>query len=423
MNEFFLHFIWQNKLFENNFTTDSGELIEILSVGERNFDSGPDFLNAKIKIAETLWSGNVEIHCNSSDWLKHKHNTDRAYDNVILQVVKHKDTEIYRTSGTLIQTVELKFDNSLYDNYLELAKPQNSIACREKLKTINSFVLEFWLQKMLVEKLENKATNVIDCLNINQNNWSECFYRFLARNFGFKLNSLPFEMLAKSLPLNYLAKHKDNLLQVEAMLFGQAGFLEKEPDNADEYYLRLRNEYLFLKKKFNLQPIDNHLWKFLRLRPPNFPTIRIAQFAALIHLSSSLFSKVIEIENVTDCYKLFDISASKYWETHYNFNKISTKKRKTLGKSSIQTLLINTVVPFIFIYGKYKGAENLQDRALSFLEQIEPEENSIVAKWEEVGITIDSAFKTQALIHLHDNYCTEKKCLNCEIGNKFIMNK
>jgi hypothetical protein len=422
MKEEFLHYLWKYKLYiRENLKTYSGESVEILNHGVHNFDSGPDFFNAKIKIDHTIWAGNVEVHINSSDWFVHHHNTDKAYDNVILQVVLNHDKEVYRTNGQKIQTLELKFDKELYSNYKNLIEKETWIPCQDEIQLIDSFKMNSWLEKLSIERLEQKSNNINEILQRLNNSWETSFYYMLARNFGFKLNSDPFEMLAKSLPIKYLAKHKDNLFQIEALLFGQAGFLED--NNGDEYYLNLRKEYQFLKTKFKLKSIEKHLWKFLRTRPGNFPTIRIAQFAQLIYKSKSLFSKIIETKNIEDYYDLLNSKTSEYWNMHYVFNKESVFKSKSLGKSAIDVVLINTVVPFLFVYGKAKGQYEFQEKAINLLENIKAEKNTIISNWDDLNVKAKSAFDTQALIQLKNNYCNEKNCLNCQIGNTLINRK
>jgi hypothetical protein len=274
------------------------------------------------------------------------------------------------------------------------------------------------LEKLGIERLEEKSERINRLLEQTNNSWENAFYIQLARNFGFKLNSDPFELLAKSLPILCLAKHKDNLFQIEALLFGQAGYLND--DHGDEYYNCLKKEYIYLQKKYKLVPLEKHLWKFLRSRPGNFPTIRIAQFAKLIFSSSSLFSKLLETKTIKACYDLLIVNPSDYWENHYIFNKESIKKTKSIGKTAIDIILINTIIPFLFIYGKAKDLPELQERALNLLESIKPEKNSIIEKWSELGVKEENAFYTQALIQLKNNYCDSKKCLNCQIGNNII---
>ncbi|OFX90154.1 MAG: hypothetical protein A2W99_17695 [Bacteroidetes bacterium GWF2_33_16] len=419
MKEEFLHYIWKYKLYESaNLKSTSGLKIKILKPGTHNLDSGPDFFNAKINIDKTIWSGNVEIHINSSDWYNHNHHTNKAFDNVILQVVINHDKEVFRTNGELIPTLELKFNKQLLDNYENLLNSQLWIPCESDISKVDSFIIDQWIGKLAIERLEEKSKRIDDLLEQFNNNIEASFYIQLAQSFGFKLNSEPFEMLAKSLPLIYLAKHKNSLLQIEALLFGQAGFLNDS--EGDEYYKSLHKEYLFLKSKFNLKPIGKHLWKFLRSRPGNFPTIRIAQFAMLIFKSSALFSKIIESRSIDEVKELLLVETSDYWENHYLFNKESIKKTKHLGENSVDIIIINTVIPFLFIYGKQNGSESITHRALDFLEKIKSEKNSIIDTWRIFGIRSENALSSQALIHLKNIYCNQKKCLNCTIGNQII---
>ncbi len=421
MKEEFLHYIWKYKLFENkNLNTVNGEKIEILNLGMHNSDAGPDFFNAKVKIDNTIWVGNVEIHINSSDWYVHHHHKDKAYDNVVLQVVYNIDQEVRRTNGELIPTLEIKFNDQLLKNYTSLIQNETWVACQDDIGKVDSFAIQNWIEKLAIERLENKSEQIHQILKQTNNSWEEAFYIQLARNFGFKLNSDPFEMLAKSLPLKYLGKHKNNLFQIEALLFGQAGFLNDV--SGDDYFEKLKKEYQFLASKFKLKSIEKHLWKFLRSRPGNFPSIRIAQFAKLIHQSSSLFSKIVEIKTVKDFYTLFLVEPSEYWKNHYVFHKESVEKSKAIGQLAVDILLINTVIPFLFVYGKAKGITELKDRAIYLLENIKPEKNSIINKWSDLGMKMKSAFETQALIQLKNQYCNHKKCLNCHIGNYLIKN-
>jgi hypothetical protein len=271
----------------------------------------------------------------------------------------------------------------------------------------------------MIERLQNKTSDITDCLSQNKQNWNESFYQFLARNFGFKTNAVPFELLAKALPFSVLAKHKDNLALIEALLFGQAGMLQQNIPG-DSYYEQLRSEYNFLKGKYNLQPIEVHLWKFMRLRPVNFPTVRIAQFAALIHRFSGLFSKLIEMRNLEEAMNLFDVKASAYWNNHYKFNVLAETRIKKLGKAAICNLIINSVIPFMFVYGEINGKNYLKDRALEWLDKLPAEENSVISKWSALGVQPRSAFETQALLQLRNSYCVPKKCLHCHVGNKLI---
>ncbi len=353
--EEFLQYIWENRLFHSeNVITTTGEIVEIIKAGKRNTDSGPDFFNARIKIADTIWAGNIEIHKKSSDWQKHNHHTDKAYDNVILHVVEIDDSPVKRSNNKLVPTLLLKYPEQLQTNYQNLLNAKTWIACQNQFHKVDPVILQLGFNRLMIERLENKTDEILERLKQNKNDWNETFYQVLAKMFGFKVNAVPFELLAKSLPLQIMAKHKNNLPQLEALLFGNSGLLNNQL-LGDNYYLQLRNEYSFLFKKYRLKGIESHLWKFMRLRPGNFPTIRISQLAALIHRSHGLFSKIIEIENIDKLKELFKVQASKYWNAHYNFNKESKRNsKKELGETSINTLIINVVIPFLFVLVKSK---------------------------------------------------------------------
>jgi len=421
--EDFFQYLWENKLFlSHNIRSTEGEKIEVIDPGLKNTNSGPDFFNAKIKINTTLWAGNIEIHKYSSDWYKHKHNTDKAYENVILHVVGQNDTPVERKKGGFIPTLILSYPEKLKTNYQNLLEAKTWIACQNQLHKIDPVFLQLGFNRLMIERLELKTQSILQCLEQNKNNWNETFYQVLAKMFGFKVNALPFELLAKSLPLSVLSKHKNNKAQIEALLFGNSGLLNTQL-MGDNYYIQLRDEYSFMYKKYGLKGIESHLWKFMRLRPGNFPTIRIAQFAALLCKSDALFSKIIEIKNLEDLIQLFNVVASEYWDTHFSFNKRSKKTaKKELGESSIHILIINVVISFLFVYGEKQNKEFLKNRALDLLEQLPPENNSIICKWKELGIKVRSAFESQALLQLKNNYCEKKKCLNCQIGVKLVKN-
>jgi len=420
MNEFFLQFLWKHRLFyTNQLNTTTGQKVELISAGFLNRDAGPDFFNARLKIGDTIWAGNVEIHLRASDWNKHNHQADPAYDNVILHVVLDADSVVLNSKGQEVECACLSYPSALERNYQLLLKSSSWIPCADSIQLVPSVTLQLWYNALLVERLEQKTNEIVSRLEQNKNDWNETFYQFLARNFGFKTNALPFELLAKAVPLNILAKHKNNLFQLEALLFGTAGLLNEELIG-DDYFLALRKEFSFLYKKYKLNPVEGHLWKFLRLRPVNFPTVRIAQFAQLIQQSSALFSHLIEKKRVSEVKALLQLEPSQYWQTHYRFNKPSAKQVKGLGDSSFHNLVINTVVPFLFVYGDYHKKQELKDLALSFLETIPAEKNSITANWQKLGVSSSSAFDSQALIQLKNSYCNAKKCLNCPVGMKLI---
>jgi len=419
-SEEFLQFIWENRLFnETAITTVSLEPLKIIETGKRNFDSGPDFFNAQVQIGDTRWAGNVEIHKKSSDWFAHRHHLDEAYDNVILHVVEDYDKPVFNSKKEEVPAFVLAYPERLRANYKNLLSSKSWVPCEGQFHKIDLFEFQLGYHRLMVERLEGKTGEILRNLEENRYNWNETFYQSMAKAFGFKVNAVPFELLAKSLLLKILSKHKNNLFQIEALMFGNAGLLNEQL-LGDDYYLRLREEYAFLYKKYNLKGRGSHLWKFMRLRPVNFPTVRIAQFAALIHKSHALFSKIIEIGNLRELQELFDVGASEYWDTHYRFNKTSKFSRKELGLASIQSLIINVVVPFLFVYGEKQSAHGLKDRALEFLEKLPPENNSVINNWQRLGIKVKSAFETQALLQLKKFHCDKKNCLNCHIGNKLI---
>lgn len=423
MTEDFLHHIWKFKLFDKEgLLTTNAESVEIIHAGQHNTDAGPDFFNARIRIGKTLWAGNVEIHIHATDWKKHGHTTDKAYDNIILHVVYKADAELRRASGELIPTIEMKSRIPLrhYQKYLDFRSSKDWIACEKQIADVPALVLNANTDKLLLERLEKKAISVQRLLRKNNNDWEESFYQGLARNFGFYTNAEPFELLARSLPSIILSKHKSSLLQVEALLFGQAGMLEQHYQ--DTYIRSLQNEYAFLKRKFRLEPLESHLWKFLRLRPVNFPGIRIAQFASMIFHSSGLFSSVLEKETVPAVRMLLSAEVSEYWKTHYTFDKLSVKRSKHLGDEAMNNIIINTIVPFLFVYGKQQADENYVERSVRFLEELPGESNAIVQKWKELRIPCGSAYQTQAFLQLKNEYCQQKKCLNCAIGNYLLKN-
>jgi len=421
MRESFLHFLWRWRRFDaQNLSTTDGQTLEILHPGEWNDHAGPDFFNARLRIGDTLWAGNVEMHLRASEWLAHRHSDDSAYDNVVLHVVLEEDQPIARASGERIPCLELRgrIPPKILENYQRLEHERAWIPCQSFFKNIPDIVRLNWLDRLLVERLEQKTAAVAEMLAATENHWEEAFYRLLARNFGLKVNAEPFEALARSLPLLTLAKHKNDAKQVEALLFGQAGFLEET--FKDEWPKGLAQEYKFLKHKYNLAPLAASQWKFLRLRPANFPTVRLAQFAALVHQSAHLFSKILEAKNLRQLENLFDVQPGDYWRTHFQFDKPSVKRAKHLGRDFVHLLIINTIAPFLFHYGKTREQEDFQKHALRLLEELPPEANAIVDGWANLDVPAKNAYQTQALIHLKTRYCDAKRCLECAVGNAIL---
>ena len=420
MTEEFLQYIWKYRLYKPGLSLVSGEPLEVIHPGEQNFDEGPDFFNTRIRLGQTIWAGNAEVHIRASDWQRHDHDVEKNYGNVVLHVVYENDYPVTRANGEIIPAIELcdQFDMAMFERYRGFMQNRQWIPCEGLIGSVSTFEKETWLERLLIERLERKEAAISDALKQNHNDWHETFYRSLARAFGFKLNADAFEMLAKSLPQHYLGKHKDNLMQVEALLFGQAGLLGEEL--TEQYAQTLWHEYKYLKKKFELQPMSGHLWRFMRLRPSNFPTVRIAQFAMLIHQSSGLLSQLLEIGDTATLLQLLDTDCSDYWQTHYHFGKPSAPKSKHMGEASAISLVINTVVPFIFALGRQKDDQPMKDKALQLLQDLPGELNSITKKWTSLGMDNTTAANSQALIELKNNYCDFKKCLNCRIGNALI---
>ncbi|MBV6440593.1 MAG: hypothetical protein EPGJADBJ_02265 [Saprospiraceae bacterium] len=421
MRESFLHFLWRWRRFDaQTLRTTDGQSLEILHPGEWNGHAGPDFFNARVRIGDTIWAGNVEMHLRASEWMLHRHSTDAAYNNVVLHVVLEEDQPVARASGERIPCLELKgrIPPKILENYQRLEHERAWIPCRQFFKDIPGIVRLNWLDRLLVERLEQKTAAVAEILAATGNHWEEAFYRLLARNFGLKVNAEPFETLARSLPLLILAKHKNDVKQTEALLFGQAGML----DGAfkDEWPKALAQEYRFLKHKYDLMPMAFSQWKFLRLRPANFPTVRLAQFVALVHQSAHLFSKILEAKNLRELENLFDVQPGEYWLTHFQFDKPSVRRPKNTGRDFVHLLIINTIAPFLFHYGKMRELEAFQKRALSLLEELPPEANAIVDGWAELGVQARHAYQTQALIHLKTRYCDAKRCLECAMGNAIL---
>lgn len=420
MTEEFLQFIWKYGLFErSSLFADTGEEIQVISLGEQNQDSGPDFLNVRLKIGPTTWAGNVEIHLRSGDWYSHGHQSDKAYDNVILHVVHRYDQPVARAGGEIIPTLVLPCNETLYGNYKQFLGQHGTMPCRMKISRVDPLLLDCWLSSLAVERLEKKAEHIAAYLRQSAGNWEEAFYVSLARSFGFGLNAGPFEWIVKSLPLTILSRHRNNRMQVEALLLGQAGFLE-EGSLYSGYQEMLRTEYMHLKRKYNLKPIGNHLWKFLRLRPVNFPTIRIAQFACLIQQSEGLFSQILSCSEIPELRQFFTLRASGFWNSHYTFDKTSPSRPKALGEGAFYCIVINTVIPFIFIYGSMNGREEIKEKALDWLNRIPPESNRVVRRWSQADIRPSSAFYSQALLQLSENYCIRRRCLACSVGTHLI---
>lgn len=423
MKENLLHFVWKLKLFSTtNLVSTNGETVEIISTGTANLNTGPDFLNAKLVINKQLWAGNVEIHLDSSDWYAHNHETDENYDSVILHVVWEHSVEVFRKTNQPIATLELKnyISKELLDNYRQLfSKNKNWINCEKDIASVDSFILTNWIERLYVERLENKSVQIQNNVTKLNNNWEAVLFVLLAKNFGLKINAEAFMNFANSFDFSIVRKVSGNLVQLEALFFGQAGMLSKEYES--EYFENLKKEYYFLQVKFRLTPISNGQVQFFRLRPTNFPTIRLSQLAMVYHRHQNLFSKIVEKENIKEFYDLFDLATSSYWETHFTFETASKKSVKKITKPFIDLLLINTVIPLKFLYLKSLGKTDISS-ALNIIAQIKPEKNEIISKFSQLSIKSKTAFETQALLQLKNEYCNKQLCLNCAVGKELLKN-
>jgi hypothetical protein len=425
MNEAFLHYIWQYQYFDkNNFQTSAGEPVSVLQSGFKNTNAGPDFLNAKIQIGDVVWIGHVEIHIESSEWISHRHHVDPAYENVVLHVVWKENQFILQKDGTKLPTAELKgrVSEDLLLRYRKLINQPDTIPCAHQLPDVREITKFEMIEKALVERLEHKSFAIRERLAGNQNNWEETSYQLLFKNFGFKINSPAFERLSEILPFKIVQKH-DQVLQVEALLFGQAGFLDESKD--DTYFSLLKREYTLLAKKYSIyeRRMNKSQWKFLRLRPANFPTIRIAQLAALLVIRKNIFSNIVDAASYQHLFEMFSVSQSEYWQTHYRFGYPTDEKISGVGDASVFNLLINTAIPLMVAYGKEKDDQRYTDRALTIMQQIPSEENAIIKRWKVQGFRSTSAADSQALIELFNNYCLRKRCLDCNIGFSILLSK
>lgn len=424
MKEEFLHWLWKNRFFDDGSLCDrEAGPIEVMTPGEYNRDSGPDFFNTRLTIGCTVWAGNTEIHINASDWYRHGHHTDHAYDNVILHLVHNEDTDVYTASGRRLITAQPAFDPALWDNYLSFVNNPSPLPCSGLIGMTDGFLVKHWLWTVAVERLERKNGEILEILAKTGNDWEETLYRLISRYFGFRVNTDPFEMLASRLPLKIIRKHSDNLLLVEALLFGTAGLLDEalfREAVTDSYYKLLCREYRVLRTKYTLQPVDGWLWKFHRLRPANFPTVRLSQLAALLTHSEGLFSRVLESRDNDSLRCLLGVAASGYWNSHYQFGKTVPSTAGRAGKQSVDLLIINAVAPLLFAYGKTRQQQEWCDRAVDILDSLPPEENSVVTDFAEAGLKPESAFASQALLELRNLRCSFHRCLDCAIGSSLI---
>lgn len=421
MRENFLHYLWKFQKFDiTDLSTSNREPLQVVSVGGHNFNSGPDFLNAKIKIGEHLWAGNVELHLRSSDWYRHGHNNDEAYDSVILHVVWDHDLDVVRHDNSIIPTLEISkiVSQDILENAGNLLLGNKQwINCENEFNNVDDFIFKNWLERLFFERLEIKVKPIEKDAENSKYNWEATLFNSLTRSFGLKLNHDAFDSIARSIPFSVIRKNQFDWFSLEAIFLGQAGLLNKDLDS--EYYLQLQSEYFYLKNKFNLQ--NDHVVRsqFFRLRPANFPTIRLSQLAQLYSTVPALFSKIIAINSRSEMIQLFDVGASSFWNSHYTFMKQSPLQIKKLSNSFIDLLIINSVILIKYVYSKYNTKINRED-LLTLIRSVPKEQNSIINGFERLRKMKISAMESQALIQLKTNYCDKNKCLQCEIGNQIL---
>ena len=419
MNEMLFQYLWKNSLFSpGNLRTTDGDEVTVIFPGRHNHHAGPDFLEAKLKIGSTVWAGNVELHLRSSDWIKHNHTGNGHYQNIILHVVYEDDCALPETNfPTLVMREHL--NDTIIDRYRQLMSLPDAIPCASKLHTIPDIVWNLWLERLLAERWEQRLEEWQSLWTQSGNDWRTLLYYRLAANFGFHVNRDAFLELALSIPLNILVKHRNNLQQTEALLFGQAGLLPTKKQ--DSYAKLLEEEYHFLRRKYQLTSLLPHRWKFMRLRPPNFPTIRIAQFAMLVHKSLELFAQMMEIKSVKDLEPLLHVHAGSYWDNHYRFGeKVTEVQQKNLGRDAVYNIMINTVAPMQYLYARLQGKDSLHENSLNLLQSLKPENNKVIREWKGLGMTVKDAAQSQSLLQLFNQYCTAKDCLNCAVGNRLV---
>ena len=427
-----LHYTWKHKLYPlKELTTSDGQRVEIIDPGLHNRNAGPDFFNAKIRIGSTMWVGNVEIHDKSSDWYQHGHDKDSRYDNVVLHVAAELDTEVMKSNGEYVPQLQLSVPDDVLTHYDELQKTDEYPPCYKVIPHLSALIIHSWMAALQTERLEQKTEAIRKRAELCNGSWEDAYFVTLARNYGFGINGEVFEQWAYNIPLNAVAHHRDDLFQIEAIFMGQAGLLEldsipeyyqKDALN-DGYFAKLRNEYQYLAHKFSMKPIDFKLWRFLRLRPQNFPHIRISQLANLYYQQKAGLSQLIECETLDELKNVLKSQVTPYWETHYTFGSTSPKNEKHLSYGSINLLMINTAIPMLFAYGRHTTKEVLCDKAFDFLEQLKAENNHIIRMWQQVGLPVKTAGDSQALIQLKKEYCDKKECLRCRFGYEYLRRK
>ena len=424
-----LHYCWKHKLFPlQALRTTDGQPVEVIDTGLHNRHAGPDFFNAKLKINGTLWVGNIEIHIKASDWYLHGHHKDHAYDNVILHVASIIDAVVTTANGRTLPQMSLAIPTEVKEHYEELLTIDSYPPCYQVIPQLSQLIVHSWTSALQTERLEQKTSAITERVKRCNGDWERAYFITLARNFGFGINGDTFEQWAFNIPIRAVDHHRDNLFQIEAIFLGQAGLLDlttiperyQQDALTEGYFTRLHQEYTYLRHKFSLQPMDATMWKFLRLRPQNFPHIRIVQLGHLYYQKKAGLRQLVDCETIEDIRNLLDTNVTPYWETHYTFGSTSCKTEKNLSPKTQDLLMINTVVPILFAYGRTHGKEGLCDRAFDILEKIKPENNYIVRMWQMCGLIVTCAGDSQALIQLKKEYCDKKDCLRCRFGYEYL---
>lgn len=416
-----MQYVWKHRLWRSeDMVTNTGKKVRVVDPGLLNTDAGPDFFNAKIEIDGHMWVGNVEMHYRATDWKRHHHDSDKAYDSVILHVVAKDDAPVRRTNGELIPQLVLEVSPQFNADYASLVGATIEVPCATKIKQVPHLTIVEWVEGLAFERLHGKVERIHQLLDSFNGSWEDVCYVTLARNFGFGINNDAFERLARRTPLRLLGKHSDSVLQIEALLFGQAGMLDAQKPGMDSYYSQLCTEYAFLSNKFQLTPMEKESWKLFRIRPQNFPYRRIAMLAQFIEGGFRMMNRILETEGEKEMRALFEVELSGYWTKHYTFGKPNERATATLSRSSIDIILINTVAPLLYAYGELTGNYEMTDKAIKLLEDLRAESNSIVSNFVSYGIDCPDALTSQALVQLKREYCDARKCIYCKIGHHLL---
>ena len=420
MKEAFLHYVWRTRRFQrDDLRTTTGARVDLLQFGRYNTGSGPDFSEGRVRIGDTMWAGHIEMHLKSSDWHHHRHQFDPAYDNVVLHVVWEDDEPVLNARGVALPTLVLRplVSELVVERYEQLAADEHAIPCQRFLSETPQLILDGWVERMTLQRLERKTEEIHKLLAAKRSDWDGAFFHQLGRCLGLPLNAGAMDALLEALPLTLLQRYRSDTVALEALLLGTSGLLELDADYFDEYPRQLVREFRHLAHKHELTPLSAAMWNFRGLRPASFPTMRLVQLAAVLRSLPRVFDAFLEESDPRAMLKLLDVEPHAYWRTHYVIDRASAPRRKTIGKAAGQTAVINAVVPFVFLYGRLQGRPECEARALNLLEGLPPERNGIIKQWAAIGLEPESASESQALLTLRKEYCQPRRCLECAIGH------